>query len=68
MSLIKNCPFCTVRVPPYATVCPHCTRDIDTVENIRKQVADHQRRQTLFLLYALGIIAVIFWLAGGLLK
>jgi hypothetical protein len=34
------------RIPSYATVCPHCTREIDTIEQIRAR--ERERKQRLW--------------------
>jgi hypothetical protein len=57
----KLCPFCKSSVAWDATVCPKCTRDIDTVE----EIARGGPRKGRMIAAGLGIVALL-WLISAL--
>ena len=43
------CPYCKLEVPQIATVCPHCTNEIETIDE------DHTGRKMLLIGLVLGL-------------
>jgi hypothetical protein len=68
--VVLAAPWMVNRIPSYATVCPHCTREIDTIEQIRAKERERKQRQVGFMLFAVAIIAGILLIGfiGSLLR
>ena len=55
----KFCQFCGMKVPWVAIVCPHCTREIDTVEQIRERQLAYSRQERVRMAIGLALLAIV---------
>ena len=62
MARDKYCQFCRNPVHVYATVCPHCTRKIDTIEAINQRETEYSRRRGLIIF--LGAMLILVWIVS----
>jgi hypothetical protein len=58
----KYCKFCARRIHWAATVCPHCTRDIDTPEHIQERTRAFKRQRRISALI-FGLVIIVVWVA-----